>query len=430
MSVSVINSFGNLEEELEKAKTNLKGLNDNIRRIIGRDPENRLISNSSICFAFYRFYSAIFILFSNLCRGDRKRPAGNFENPARRIDRPRYVPSDAVSAPQSKRRQIENPSSTTKSVFSRLSGPPNRDDDYAKPKIHSRVIKEQPSKQDIVAAQGADAQSRARNRRMFGSLMGTLQKFCQEESRLKPKEEKKAQIEKKLEEQAKKERENMKKEKECLFSDRKRKQMEIKAIELKMQKMKELSNWENSVQPLSNFIRTKTKPYLYYLPKVMNKKAEEKLQSSKENVHKMIEKKRLDVAEEISSIESRFNCDEEEKSIPSKHDREGNGANENDEIDDNDNDDNHSPDDNSDIENFNQNRKLSNSSVVKVKTETNSEDHVTVKKEKSDDERKQDKKLSEKAEETPDSNTPEKMVTNEDEIIENSNINEYELHCV
>lgn len=53
------------------------------------------------------------------------------------------------------------------------------------PRINSRVIRELPSREEIVEAQGMDSESRARNRRMFGSLLGTLQKFCQEESRLK-----------------------------------------------------------------------------------------------------------------------------------------------------------------------------------------------------------------------------------------------------
>jgi len=38
MGTEVYKSFVNLEEELEKAKDNLKGLNENIRKIIGRDP--------------------------------------------------------------------------------------------------------------------------------------------------------------------------------------------------------------------------------------------------------------------------------------------------------------------------------------------------------------------------------------------------------
>lgn len=186
-----------------------------------------------------------------------------------------------------------------KSVFSRLSGPPIRGggtggniggvstaspEDEPKPKITSRIIKELPTRQEIVAAQGSDAASRARNRRMFGSLLGTLQKFCQEESRLKQKEEKKAQIEKKLEDQEKKERENMRKERQDLFTNRKRQQMEIKMLEMKMTRMKELSIWEESKKPLMNFVRTKAKPKIYYLPKVINKKVEKKLAENKADI--------------------------------------------------------------------------------------------------------------------------------------------------
>lgn len=133
-----------------------------------------------------------------------------------------------------------------------------------------------------MAAQGSDEKSRARNRRIFGSLLGTLQKFTQEESKLKSKEEKKAQIEKKLEEQQKVERENMRKEKQCLFTDRKRQQLEIRAIETKMNKMKDLEAWEETKKPLANFIKTKTSPHIYFLPKKMDTKMEKKLKESQE----------------------------------------------------------------------------------------------------------------------------------------------------
>lgn len=201
-----------------------------------------------------------------------------------------------------------------KSVFSRLSDPPNRnrynnDEDEVKPRVSSRVIKEQPTREDIVAAQGGDEQTKARHRRIFGSLLGTLQKFCQEESRLKSKEEKKAQIEKKLEEQQKKEREVLRKEKQNLFSDRKRQQLEIRAMEIKMLKMKDLAAWEATKKPLANFIRTKAKQHLYYLPKVLDKKSQERLKRSKEDIDRMIEKKRKQVEEEIATIEQRFAAD-------------------------------------------------------------------------------------------------------------------------
>lgn len=168
-------------------------------------------------------------------------------------------------------------------MFSRLSGPPSNKDDE-KPKLNSRIIRELPTKEEIVEAQGSDPASRARNRRMFGSLLGTLQKFCQEESRLKNKEEKKAKIEKKLEDQQNQEREIMKKERQNLYSNRKRQQLEIKMLENKMELMKEFTTFEESKKPLMNFIRTKSRPHIYYLPKILNKQTESKLSDCKKDI--------------------------------------------------------------------------------------------------------------------------------------------------
>jgi pinin len=217
-------------------------------------------------------------------RNDRKRNSGfdSAQTPRQRNDYNSYNNSQTERAdrsgfdPPSKRRAIDPPKSA-KSVFSRLSGPASRDDEeYVKPRLNSRVIKEQPTRQEIVAAQGSDAQSIARNRRMFAGLLGTLQKFCQEESRLKPREEKKAKIEKRLEEQEKQEREILKKEKQNLFVDKKRKQLEIKMIEIKMLKLKDFSAWEELQRPLLNFVRTRTRPHIYYMPKTLNKETQEK----------------------------------------------------------------------------------------------------------------------------------------------------------
>lgn len=38
MATDILTNFDSVEEKLLKAKTNLKGLNENIRRIIGREP--------------------------------------------------------------------------------------------------------------------------------------------------------------------------------------------------------------------------------------------------------------------------------------------------------------------------------------------------------------------------------------------------------
>lgn len=123
--------------------------------------------------------------------------------------------------------------------------------------------------------------------------MGTLQKFCQEESRLKNKEEKKAKIERKLEEQQNQERETMKRERQCLYNNRKRQQLEIKMLENKMNLMKEFNMYEESKKPLMNFIRTKAKPYIYYLPKVLDKTTEGKLADTKRDIQSECDQKKI-----------------------------------------------------------------------------------------------------------------------------------------
>lgn len=148
-----------------------------------------------------------------------------------------------------------------------------------RPKISSRVIKEMPSREEVVAAQ-SDPQSRARNKRIFGSLLGTLNKFCQEESRLKPKVEKKAQIEKKVEEQEIRERETIKQERKNLFIDRKKKLMEVQLLETKMERMQDLATWEEAQKNYRDFIRTTAGPKIFFLPKVMNEKTTKLLQES------------------------------------------------------------------------------------------------------------------------------------------------------
>lgn len=56
--------------------------------------------------------------------------------------------------------------------------------------MSSRVIatpREIPSRQEVIRRERIDERSRQRNKRMFGALLGTLQKFRLEETKLKAK---------------------------------------------------------------------------------------------------------------------------------------------------------------------------------------------------------------------------------------------------
>ncbi|GLV40620.1 Pinin [Carabus blaptoides fortunei] len=287
MATEVLKSFGTLQLELEQAKTSLKDVDEHIKKLIGRDPSENQKRTGDESRGRIRGH-----VNQNFANNRNKPPAAAYEN----------------DEPNAKKRNLDS------SVFKRLSDRPRHfEDDMAeligKNQLISKIIvtpKEVPSRQDVLAAQGADEKSKARNRRMFGALLGTLQKFRQEETKLKSQEEKRAQVEKKLEEQQIREREELKKERQDLFLNRKRKQAEIRMIELKMTRMKEHSEWEEKQRPLMNFIQTKSKPHVYFLPKVLNEQNKSLLEGCRQNMEKHIDRKRQDVYEELNQIEQRM----------------------------------------------------------------------------------------------------------------------------
>lgn len=153
----LMKSFVTLQTELEQAKSSLKGVDENIKRLIGRDPSDPPQ------------------------RVGTKRPP-NDDKPRHRLARNRVFPHENDEPPNKRR------GTGGGSVFKRLSDRVVSEPVLPK-QIISKVIvtpKEIPSRQEALAAQSKDERSNARNRRMFGALLSTLQKFQQEETRNRP----------------------------------------------------------------------------------------------------------------------------------------------------------------------------------------------------------------------------------------------------
>lgn len=189
----------------------------------------------------------------------------------------------------------------------------DRQDDDEFPKIKSRIISKDTAitKREQVIAMQSRQNDLERNKRMFGCLLGTLQKFRKEENILKSKEEKKAKIEKKLEEQEMLEKIKLKQEREELLANRKRKQIEVKALETKMSKLRDLQVWEESKKHLTNFIKTNTKPEIFWLPKIMTSKTTSLQNRTNQEITESIEERRRKVDEEIKEIEDQIEKDGE-----------------------------------------------------------------------------------------------------------------------
>ena len=71
-----------------------------------------------------------------------------------------------------------------------------------------------------------------RSRRLFGSLLGTLQKFRQDENKIKDRELKKREIELKIEEKTEKEKDEAKKKKQELFHEREKQKQELRTLQV------------------------------------------------------------------------------------------------------------------------------------------------------------------------------------------------------
>ncbi|KAH8417052.1 hypothetical protein KR222_002175, partial [Zaprionus bogoriensis] len=283
-------SVGDLEKKLNSAKQSLITLNDNIRRFVGRGIKD----SRFLLILLKQQRENVQILLLYYCRMDKYSPDGGIKRNEQNFDRI----NQRQDFLKQKRRVYDS-----KIVVNRL---PKEEEEslwLPSPRINSRVIREMPSREEIVEAQGMDSESRARNRRMFGSLLGTLQKFCQEESRLKKKENKKALIEKKLEEQELQEKTLIQKERESLFLDRKRKQIEIRSLEKKVARLKDYKTWENSMISQQNQIRTRTKPHLFFQPRLHSPQTEKLVLESKKEIDCILKKRREDLQVELREIE-------------------------------------------------------------------------------------------------------------------------------
>lgn len=179
------------------------------------------------------------------------------------------------------------------------------DDDPVKVQVKSRVVSKDTGiqRREQVIAMQSRQNDLERNKRMFGSLLGTLQKFKKEENILKSKEEKKAQIEKKLEEQEMQEKIKLKQERDALIESRKKKQFEVKALETKMEKWKDLEIWEESTRHQVHFIKTNTSPALFWRPKIFDDKTTELQSKTEQEVTEKIAERRKQIEDEIKAIE-------------------------------------------------------------------------------------------------------------------------------
>ncbi|CAB1331116.1 unnamed protein product [Coregonus sp. 'balchen'] len=233
-------AVGSLQAQLEKAKESLKNVDDNIRKLTGRDP-------------------------NELRPGQVRRPTipGVGGGRGRGINLLRRGLSDiggGPGGPPVKQRDIEG-------ALLRLAGDQRGrrdsrhdsdaedDDDVKKPVLQSSVVatSKERTRRDLIQDQTMDERGKQRNRRMFGLLMGTLQKFKQESN---------------------------------VATDRQ-------------------EEWNVHNTKIVKYIRTKTKPPIFFLPGRMCSATQKLLDESQKKMNVMFEERREAFAEHLNKMEAR-----------------------------------------------------------------------------------------------------------------------------
>jgi hypothetical protein len=221
--------------------------------------------------------------------------------------------------------------------------PENNFDESSSKSLHSSIVptnKIIKTKDDLISLVNRDQQSTGRNRRMFGVLLGTLNKFKAEANAYNEQTIglKRHEIERRLEEKQTKEREDKQHERTELIVTKKNCQQKLKLVNIKLEIMQRMANHEKIHLPLRNFIRTKSKPYVFYLPKgSIDEIFEKKFQESQGDIDKEIEEFKRDCQRELDLLDdttNNHNNNDDDQTIDSKKRK----LNDTDEDEDNDDD--------------------------------------------------------------------------------------------
>lgn len=271
-----------LKDEFSKVQEGLKDVESSIRKLTGRQPDSRFVFLDSAidCFNFSFFIQ-------------------NHSNPDVRKRANPDQWNDGV-----KRKRI--------SSFIRQESPPEVSADTEptkKPALMSTIVTKAPATKPIkvvTESHAKDGQGLARNKRMFGMILGTLQKFQSEESRRSCMTQRREEIEKKVDQEAEQEKANVKKERTELFRELRDKQATERKLQQKIERIESQEMWEKSQAPLSSFIQTKAKPCIFYLPKKMTPESEKKLKDTKDKYRMIIAEKRAKVQKDLNDIEELY----------------------------------------------------------------------------------------------------------------------------
>ncbi|KAL2629909.1 hypothetical protein R1flu_014595 [Riccia fluitans] len=142
-----------------------------------------------------------------------------------------------------------------------------------------------------------------RNRRMFGALLGTLEKFKQEDQKLSGSEafQRRSTSQKRAEQRAQEESERLRQQEREQLAEKKKRDMVLRARLAAKTEEKQLEllfiQWTEHQTKLCSFLRTKAEPSIFYMPAKPSEETEKLLEERKEALVEWKSKRRAELTE-------------------------------------------------------------------------------------------------------------------------------------
>jgi len=251
-----------LQQQRESLKQNIHEMNENIKKLTGRDPaESRRLSVSKRV---------------QLKRNSFGGPGDN-NTPSKRAN--------------TERRRWGNTAMTRANNLD--SG--GEEQEEKKPAIQSSVVVTGKPIEPLRPLTD-DTQTKKRNKRMFGLLMGTLNQF-KKESQVKTEQESRREEKLlKVDEQVQKDKDDAVIERRELFNTRRGKQQELRNIEFRIEMAQLNEELKSHYDKISDFIQLKSTPRIFYKPAEHNKRTTELLKESQNIFKESLEQRMREIS--------------------------------------------------------------------------------------------------------------------------------------
>lgn len=180
-------------------------------------------------------------------------------------------------------------------------------------------------REDLIKMQNKFNGAEQRNKRIVGVILGTLRQFKNEDTERSSTTQaiSRKELEKKIEIKKVEEKKKILEEKKKLEEERSFALNKIRILEQKISLTKEFSQWKNNQLQYKKFIRTKTKPFIFYLPKVLDTKSSTLLEETSVQIDEQIAKKLKITEDEIKKLQQEEQ-EEDEKMNKNKEENKEN----------------------------------------------------------------------------------------------------------